>query len=234
MIKQGTVGKRKWRKWNRGAFYRNTTSPKLVLVFVLASNPLLSHLPLSLRKVLIDKFFDIRTCIVLGCQYDGLVVAYLISSQLLIGRMLQFTFPFRFHPASLDLIFTSQSSPCRPNTSLSCHHFTPPLHHLVTPPPHRLVTLSPCHLVTPPPHRLVTLSPCHLVTPPPHRLVTLSPCHLVTPPSRPCPCPCLVLVLVSSLSSSRPRPRPRLVLDLALSSSSTSNSPCPRRHLDLI
>ena len=64
-----------------------TTSPKLVLVFVLASIPLLSHLPLSLRKVLVDKFFDIRTCIVLGCQYDGLVVAYLISSQLLIGRM---------------------------------------------------------------------------------------------------------------------------------------------------
>ena len=32
-----------------------TTSLKLVLVFVLASNPLLSHLPSSLRKVLIDK-----------------------------------------------------------------------------------------------------------------------------------------------------------------------------------
>ena len=110
--------------------------------------------------------------------------------------MLQFTFPFRFHPASLDLIFTSQSSPCRPNTSLSCHHFTPPLLHLVTPSPRRLVTLSPCHLVTPPSRprprpRLVFV------------LVLISslssPClfsYLCIPLSIPFPGPCILLTLI--------------------------------------
>ena len=63
-----------------------TTSLKLVLVFIVASNPLLLPLPLPLRKILVDKFFNIRTCIILGCQYDSLVVAYPISSQSLIGR----------------------------------------------------------------------------------------------------------------------------------------------------
>ena len=47
-----------------------TTSLKLVLVK--ASNLPLLPLPSPLRKTLVDKFFNIRTCIVLGCQYDGL------------------------------------------------------------------------------------------------------------------------------------------------------------------
>ena len=60
-----------------------TTSLKLVLVF--ASNPLLLPLPSSLRGILIHKFFDIRTCIALGCQYNSLVVVRLTSSWSLIG-----------------------------------------------------------------------------------------------------------------------------------------------------
>ena len=55
-----------------------TISLKLVLVF--ASNPLQLPLLSSLKGIPIYKFFDIRTCIVLDCQYDGLVVVYLISS----------------------------------------------------------------------------------------------------------------------------------------------------------
>ena len=62
-----------------------TTSLKLVLV--LASNPLLLPLPSPLRKILVSKFFNIRTCIILGCQYDGLVVVHPLSSWLPIGRM---------------------------------------------------------------------------------------------------------------------------------------------------
>ena len=57
-----------------------TTSFKLVLVFITASNPLLLSLPLPIRKILINKFFDIRTRFTLDCQYDGLEVTCPISS----------------------------------------------------------------------------------------------------------------------------------------------------------
>ena len=58
-----------------------TTSLKLVLVFISASNLLLLPLPSPLRKILVDKFFDIRTGIILGCQYDSLVDVCLITSR---------------------------------------------------------------------------------------------------------------------------------------------------------
>ena len=64
-----------------------TISLKLVLVFVLASNLPLLLLPSPLRKTLVSKSSDIGTCIVLGCQYDGLVVDCPVSSWSPIGRM---------------------------------------------------------------------------------------------------------------------------------------------------
>ena len=86
-----------------------------------------------------------------------------------------------FHPATLDLIFTSSS------------------HHPTVLSPHHLAVSSPCHPTTSPPHHLITSLPCHLVTP--------SPCPRPCPSSSssPCPCPHLVLVLALSLSLSSPR-----------------------------
>ena len=62
-----------------------TISLKLVLTLSLLAIHS-RYLSSPLRGILICKLFAIRACIVLGCQYNGLVIARLISSQSPIGR----------------------------------------------------------------------------------------------------------------------------------------------------